>query len=199
MELKYYLNMARRWAWLLCLGLLLGALGGGIASYFQSPVYQASTLFMVMRAPQEKNSDYTYLSDQQLVQNYIQLLTTRTVIEGASAKLGFAISTKQISVQQLQNTQTIRVTVEDGDPQRSADIANILIQVLVEQNEVIQSGRYTQTEQSLQVQIQQIQDQISKIQSEIDNVSLETVQQQQMQVEYHIAAMQPDVNLDVDE
>ena len=43
MELKDYLSLVRRWAWLLAAGLVLGALGGLLGSIFQTPVYQAST------------------------------------------------------------------------------------------------------------------------------------------------------------
>jgi polysaccharide biosynthesis transport protein len=193
MEAKDYLAIIRRWAWLLGLGFVLGAMIGVLVSAFQSPVYQASTRILVMRAPQEKTTDYTYLSDQQLVQTYIQLLTTRPVLDGASAKLGFIIDPKQVNVQQIRDTQAIQLTVEDGNAQRASDIANVLIQVLIDQNENIQSGRYALTEQSIQAQIKQIQDQITQMGSAIDNVSAETVQQQQKQVETQIATLSSEV------
>jgi len=193
MELKDYLTMIRRWAWLLGLGVLLGTVTGVVVSLFQTPIYEATTRIMVMRAPQEKNSDYTYLSDQQLLQTYIQLLTTRPVIEGASAKLGFAVDRNQISVQQIRDTQAIQLAVRDASAQRASDIANILVQVLIDQNEIIQSGRYALTEQSIQTQIKQIEDQIAQIRSEINAVSAETVQEQQKQVEAQIATLTSEV------
>lgn len=130
MEIKDYITMLRRWAWLLGIGLVLGALSGFLVSIFQTPIYQASTRILVLRASQaEKNTD-TYLSDQQLVQTYIQLLTTRPVLEGASNLLGFKVNASQISVQQICDVQAIQLTVQDADPQRAADIANIMVQVL---------------------------------------------------------------------
>ena len=193
MEIKDYITMVRRWAWLLATGLVVGALGGFLVSIFQTPIYQASTRILVLRASQaEKNTD-TYLSDQQLVQTYIQLLTTRPVLEGASALLGFDVSGSQVSVQQIRDVQAIQLTVEDANPQRAADIANILVQVLITQNELIQTGRYSQTEQSIQAQITQIENQITQMSTEIENVSTETVQQQLTQVEAQIATMQAEV------
>lgn len=193
MEIKDYIIMVRRWAWLLVIGLTLGAMGGFLGSIFQTPIYQASTRILVLRASQaEKNTD-TYLSDQQLVQTYIQLLTTRPVLEGASALLGFNVEASQISVQQIRDVQAIQLTVEDADPARAANIANILVQVLISQNEVIQTGRYTLTEQSIQSQITQIETQISQMSAEIENVSTETVQLQLKQVEAQIATMQVEV------
>jgi succinoglycan biosynthesis transport protein ExoP len=194
MELKDYFSMARRWAWLLSLGLILGAMVGGLVSLYQEPVYQASTRILVMRAPQEKTTDYTYLSDMQLVQTYVQLLTTRPVLESASVQLGFLVDASQISVQQLRDTQAIKLTVEDENPQRAADIANIMVQVLIDQNELIQASRYTLTEQSIQAQITQIESQIAQMGTEIENVSAETVLEQQKQVEAQIATLQVEVS-----
>ncbi|MBI5352695.1 MAG: polysaccharide biosynthesis tyrosine autokinase [Chloroflexi bacterium] len=193
MEIKDYLSMARRWAWLLIIGLVLGAAGGFVGSIFQTPVYQASTQILVLRASQTDQNTDTYLSDQQLVQTYIQLLTTRPVLDGASALLGYGVNKSQVTVSQIGTMQAIKLTVEDGDPQRAADIANILVQVLIAQNEQIQTGRYALTEQSIQSQITQVQAQISQMGTELQNVSAETVQQQLTQVEGQIATMQAEV------
>ncbi|MBM3124031.1 MAG: polysaccharide biosynthesis tyrosine autokinase [Chloroflexi bacterium] len=194
MELRDYLAMARRWAWLLAIGLVLGAVVGVLLSLYQSPAYRASTRILVLRAPQEKTTDYTYLSDQQLVQTYIQLLTTRPVLENASARLGYWVSSNQVSVQQIRDTQAIQLAVEDEDPQRAANIANVLVEVLIDQNEIIQASRYTLTEQSIQAQITQIEAQIAQLGTEIENVSAETVVEQQKQVEGQIASLQAEVN-----
>lgn len=185
--------MIRRWAWLLVLGFCLGAVTGFLISAFQTPIYEASTRIMVMRAPQQENTDYAYLSNQQLVQTYIQLFTTQPVIDGASKKLGFTVDYKQINVQQIGDTQTMRLIVKDENAQRASDIANILIQVLIEQSEIIQSGRYALIEQNVQAQVDQIEAQISELRSNIDNISSTTVQQQQTQVEAQIAALSSEV------
>src|SRR3972149_11355483 len=100
MELKQYFRIVQRWLWLLILGLLLGSAAGYQASRMQEPVYQASTRALVMRAPQEKSSDLSYLSDQQLVQTYVQLLNTQPVLDGASNRLGYKVDEKQVKVQQ---------------------------------------------------------------------------------------------------
>jgi len=193
MELKNYLSMFRRWAWLLTTGFILGALVGAVSSILQTPVYQSATRILVMRAPQEKTTDYTYLSDQQLVQTYIQLLTTRPVLERASVKLGTSVNPSQVAVQQIGDTQAIQLTVEDENPQHASDVANILVRVLIDQNEMIQSGRYASTEQNIQAQITQVKDQIALMGTEIESMSAETVAQQQKQVETQIAALQTEV------
>ncbi|GAB4546355.1 MAG: hypothetical protein Fur002_21330 [Anaerolineales bacterium] len=190
MELKQYAAIAKRWAWLIVTSLALGALLGVIASALETPAYKASTQIMVLRAPQEQANDYTYLSDQQLVQTYMQLLKTQPVLDKTSTILGDAVRSSQISVNQISDTQTVIVEVEDTNAQHAAAIANALVQALVEQNEIIQTSRYAQTEQSLHAQIAQIEAQINAMNSEIDNVSAEKVIEQQKQVGEQIAMLQ---------
>lgn len=195
MELRQYLSIARRWAWLLILGLVLGAAGGYFGSNYQTPVYQSATRILVMRPSQgaANSADLSYLNDQQLTQTYLQLLTTQPVLEAASADLGFVIDVKQISVQQIGTTQIIKLTVEDPDSTRAASIANQLVMSLIEQNEKLQSGRYTEAEESLQAQITQVQKQISALELQVNQISVQTVQEQLEAIKAQIDPLQAEV------
>ena len=194
MELRQYLILLRRWAWLLILGLVLGAAGGYLGSIYQTPIYQASTKLLVMRATQERTSEFTYLSDQQLVQTYIQLLTTQSVLDGASQQLNYEINPDQVSVQQIRDTQIIQVTVEDADPQRAAAIANTLVEVLIIQSENLQAGRYAAMESSIQAQITQVQIQITTIQGQIDQQSIQNLEDQKKFVEGQISYLSGEIS-----
>jgi polysaccharide biosynthesis transport protein len=194
MELKHYFNILRRWAWLLVLGLVLGGLAGYFFSRYQTPVYQAATRALVMRPPLEQSSDMTYYSDLQLVQTYIQLLSTGPVLEAASQRLGEPIRASQIKVQQNQETQIIEVTIEDNDPARAANIANIMVAVLIEQNQGIQSSRYASTEESIQAQIDQVENQVNTLQLQVDEISTQNFEQQLKQVETQIRPLQDEVS-----
>jgi capsular exopolysaccharide synthesis family protein len=193
MELKQYLQIVRRWAWLFLLGLLLGGAGGYVGSNMQQPVYQAATRALVMRAPQERASDLTYLSDQQLVQTYVQLLNTQPVRDGAAAQLGYVVEKDQVKVQQTRDTQVIEVIVEDPSPRHAAEIANVLVAVLIEQNETLQSGRYASTEESIQAQIAQVESQMKGIQLEVDKLSTQDFEDQLQEVEEQIEPLQAEV------
>jgi len=194
MELKQYFQILQRWAWLLILGLILGAAGGYWYGRTQEPVYQSSTRALVMRAPLEQSSDLTYYSDMQLVQTYVQLLTTQPVLDGASKRLGYDVSKSQIKVKQNQDTQIIELTVEDHDPRQAADIANVLVEVLIEQNNTLQAGRYITTEESIKAQIAQVESQINKIQSDVDQISTQSFQDQLAEVEAQIGPLQDEVS-----
>jgi polysaccharide biosynthesis transport protein len=190
MELKKLLAVARRWAWLLVVGLVVGALGGLAGSLVTKPIYQATTKVLVTRAGQDTSSDVTYLSDQQLAQTYIQLLSSKSVLDSVSKSLGYEIETDQIKTQQIGTTQLLEITVEDQDPNRAAAIANTFVTVLIEKSDELQSGRYTTMEESLQAQKSQIESQISTIQSEIDSTSIQAVEDQKTWVKSQIASLQ---------
>ena len=194
MELKGYFRIVKRWTWLLVLGLVLGAAGGYFGSRYQAPVYQASTRALVMRPPLEQSSDLTYYSDLQLVQTYIQLLTTQPILDAASERLGYTVQKGQIKVKQNSDTQIIDVTVEDQHSERVAEIANVLVEVLSEQNESLQAGRYASTEDSIRAQITQVESQLNVIQRQVDQISTQSFQDQLQEVEAQIQPLETEVS-----
>jgi len=179
MELKQYFHLVRRWAWLVILGLILGMGGGYVFSMYQTPVYQAASKVMVSSSPNLMSSNsYSFYADQQLAQTYSQLLTTRPLVDTVSELLGYPVSTGQITTQLSSNSPIIKITVEDNDPQRAADIANQLVQALIERNDTLQAGQYAASEESLQLQITQVEEQIAKYQNDLDNVTSKSLSEQ---------------------
>jgi succinoglycan biosynthesis transport protein ExoP len=180
MELKQYLFLLKRWAWLLILGVVLGSAGAYVASTYQTLVYQTSTKVMVSRAPGDTSNSYTALNDFQLASTYSQMIVTDPVLQSASGKLGFPIKSKQISVRQIPDSLLLEITVRDSDPQRAATIANTLIDTFVNYNETLQANRFASSEQSLKAQISQVQDQISGLQKEMTQSSQQNLQTKQL-------------------
>ncbi len=193
MEIKRYFALARRWIWLGILGLALGAAGGYFASAYQTPLYQASTRFVILRAAQTGSADYyAYLDNQQLIQTYIQLINTGKVLDAASQELGYPVT--GASVRQIPDSQFVELTVTNPDPQRAAAIANVLVSILIQQNEELQAVRYLKSEENLQAQIDQVQAQINTLQTQIDEISTSTVQKQLEQVKAQIDPLQAQVS-----
>lgn len=193
MELREYLQIAKRWVWLLVLGFVLGSSSGYLGTLYQTPVYQSSTKILVSRSQDQSSADLTYMNDQQLAQTYIQLLTTQSVLDGASKKLGYSIGAEQISAQLIQNTQLIKLTVEDNDPNHASDICNILVEELIASNENLQTNRFTTSEVSLQAQLSQVEAQIGELQKEIADISTESKETQQAQVKAEIDKLEPQI------
>jgi len=200
MEISYYLSIARRWAWLLILGLVLGIASGYGAAKFQTPIYQASTRVIASRASMQAassggsiGSDFAYISDQQLMQTYIELLKSSSIFDKASQTLGYPVDLKQIQAAQVKDTRILSITVEDPDPQHAADIANTVVEALILQNEEIEASRYKASDESLQTQIKQVEEQIAGYQTNLDNQSSITLSEQLAQVEAQMVPLRTEV------
>jgi capsular exopolysaccharide synthesis family protein len=190
-DLKNFIWILRRWAWLLVLGSLLGIGLSLLINNRINPVYQATTKVLVARAGQYQSSDFTaYLSDLQLTQTYLQLLTTTTVLDIVSERTGIQIEPEDIKAQVIRDTQIIQIDIEDTNPQQAALIANSMVEVLIEQNEVIQSGRYDSMEESLRLQKTQIEVEIQNLQSQIEEASTQSLDEQKVWIESQLISLQ---------
>jgi succinoglycan biosynthesis transport protein ExoP len=195
MSIKEIYYSWKKWLLILGLGLVFGLAAGYVGVRLQTPVYQATAKILVAKTQSTTVSDY-----QQLIQTYIELLKTKPILDAASAKLGVAIDPDNVLVMQVVANQIIHVIVKDSDSQRAAQIANTLIQVLIDQIDKTESDQYSTYETTLNSQIQDAQKQISDLQEQIKQVNEVLVQEQSTQVNERvnqltaeIAALEADI------
>lgn len=194
MDIRHIFILIRKWAWLGLIGASLGLAGGHLVTLSQPTLYQTTTKVMISRPPEDRGNDYYYIySDLQIAKTYTELIATQPVLDAVSAELGFTVTKKQISVQQVPEMLILNVTVKDGDPQRAQLIANNLIRVFIQQNEKNMTSRYISAEESLQRQIDQIQVQISEVQAEIAQQSEISLQESRSQIEAEIVAITDEI------
>jgi capsular exopolysaccharide synthesis family protein len=195
MELRLYFYLLRKWAWLLILGAIVGGALGYFFSVRQPKMYQSGTRVMVMRSPEERASEYsTVFSDIQLAKTYTQLIATGPVLDALGGKLGYPVKGAQIRVSQVPESFILEVTVRDQDPKKTADIANSLVGVFIEYNESLLNSRFSNSEESLQAQINQLENQINALREEMSQISEENVRSQKQKVEEELARLEPEIN-----
>ena len=183
----------QRGIWLIGLALILGAGAAFGVSKLQTPVYEAGTQVIIARpsSSQAVVTDITQaLNSQQTSQTYVELLSQPWALDSVSERVGSRISAGQINISVVTNTQIIDIKVEDPDPARAVLIANSLVQVLIEQNENIQSGRYTEAEKNLDTQIEQMQQQITDTQMELKQINADALAEQIANSKSNIQATQ---------
>lgn len=171
-DFKRLFGLLRRNLVLLITGGALLALAAFLFSLFQTPIYSASTQVMVSRANSQGSAiDITQsLNPQQIAQTYVELLKQEWTLDKVIEQVGGAeLKEGQVSISLASSTTPlIYISAEDADPARAVRIADALVQVLIEQNEAIQSGRYTAAEESLNLQIQQMEEQIAATQMQLE-------------------------------
>jgi len=172
MEVRRYWLLLRKWYWLLIIGAVVGGAAAYIYSIIQPTIYQSRTRVMVNRVADPTQAEYIRnLGDRILAETYKDLFTVEEVMGELSDRLGYKVNLGQINVQYIQDTNLLDISVSDGDPQRTADIANTLVDVFAGYSETIQTSRFTSSEQTLEAQIIQVEEQINKLQEEISQTT----------------------------
>jgi len=192
MEIKFYLQILIRWIRPLLICIFLGVGIGYVTSRLEEPTYQASTKILISKDLSDQSSQFAAMNSQQIIDTNVQLLISRRVTDEVSRRLNFEINLKEFgSVQQIRTTNVIEIIMKDSNPQRAAAIANMLVEVLIDQN--TQASIHASTEENLTKNITQIEDQISTLQAEINQVSDEKIQSQLKQVNGQITDLQEEI------
>jgi capsular exopolysaccharide synthesis family protein len=194
MEIRQYLLMAKRWAWLVILVSILGVAAGYIYSRYQTPIYYAETMILIMQNQENNVPNLLNVDDRQVAQTLTQLISTNPVIQATSQQLGYPVSSRQIRVTQVPNSELVLVSVEHPDPQRAAEIANTLVAVFLEQNKEVQASRFASSEESMQAQIQDVDSKIANLQQQLATQSEDIYRQQIDEVSRTIANLQNEIN-----
>ncbi len=194
MEIKQVFSTIKQWIWLILLGCVIGGGVGFYVSSRQTPIYQAQARFVILPAAQTTYDYYSYLSNQDLISTYAELLTTEGLLYQASNELGFPVLKGQATASQVGDTKFVLLTVKDPDPFKAAVIANGLVEILIDQNEKLQTVQFEAAEKNLQTRVEQAEEQISVLESQITQLSAEVVQKQIESVQQQMADVQAQIN-----
>ena len=120
------------------------------------PKYEASVTMLVEPSKDAKTSDYSALvAAERLALTYSEMITGRTMFNKMVSDLEFTVEelSEKITVQPVQDTQLIRLTVEDESPKHAAEIANHFAKIFLEYIDRKQSERYAGQKEEHQLQI----------------------------------------------
>ena len=193
MDIRRILYLLKRWAWLLIIVTLISGAAGYYFSSQQTPMYRASTRFVIMQPASADSGNLGLVEIQQQITTYTQLISSTELINQVSGELGFPVEAEQLSVEQISDSQFVRLTVTHQDPLKTDVVANALIQALIENNERLQNLRFTTTESNLQRRAEDALQQMEDLQDQIDQVTEESIQEQITTVQSEIEALQEQV------
>lgn len=189
-ELRKYFDILYHWKWLILIITLVGGLSAFLYSYFfVTPIYQSTTTLLISEATASRTTDYNaILTSERLARTYSEMLIQRPVLEETIAKLSLTQAPeylkKSIDVQLLRDTQLIRVSVDNSNPYKAAEIANTLVNTFIQQNAAMQADRFTASKESLANQLAILDEQINKVNDQITalrNNSEDTVERDRLQ------------------
>jgi non-specific protein-tyrosine kinase len=140
-----------------------------------APVYSASATLLVRQAPTAGESNYNaFLLSERLARTYTQMLSEEPVLEAAIAQLGLRETPDRLAdrmkVELIRDTQLIRLSVEDTDPVRAAQITNSIAEAFIAQNQALQEERYADSLGSMREQMDELSVLIEETQAAIDGL-----------------------------
>ena len=148
-------RFVRRSLPLLLAGPVLGALAGYIVLHQIPPVYAGRLMLVVNPGTSVAgNSPDDLRGGELLAQTYAETIRTRPILEAAAQRAGVQASyqdlQRRVSVQPITNTQLIRITAEDGNPDVAARLANVTAEVFIASNLDAQASRFASSRENLQ-------------------------------------------------
>ena len=164
MEIQRYIRILKRRKWVVILTTLVTLVVVTLGSIWMPPVYSASSLVRVVTSPTSSGNyiDLNYV--ERLIQTYVQLLKSRPFIEEVIKRLDLQtrpeILVDTIKIESLPDTELIRISVENANPQRAAAIGNTLADLLVEQGQKVYYGQGKSAREILQEQATALEDQL---------------------------------------
>jgi len=194
MDIKQFFSTIKHWLWLVILGTVVGSMLGYYFSSRQTPIYQSQTKFVILPPAQTTYDYYSYLNSQQLISTYAQLLTTEGFLYEASNRFGFPVLKGQATASQVGETKFVTLTVKDQDPYKAAVIANGLVDILIDQNDKLQTVQFEAAERNLQTRVEQAEEQISTLEGQITSLSTEILQKQIENVQAQMTDVQSQIN-----
>lgn len=138
-EIRKYLAFLRRRWWLLLFGPVLAGFAAVMITGRMAKTYSATSTVLVNKTTAPGSQEYyDALLSQQLTNTYAQLVTRPVVLDEVQRRLNTKIDrgmlTKMISATPVKDTQLINIVVKAGDPALTANIANTLAQVFMDDN-----------------------------------------------------------------
>lgn len=143
LDLRELFRALLRRKWIILLMTVVSVLTAAFASSHMPRIYEASTTVLVKGTQSAGEllffEAFSGMGKNQL-QNYVELLRSRTVAERAARALGydwdvqseqFAEFRRSISVQPITGTEAIRISVQHRNPEEAARIANAVAEAFI--------------------------------------------------------------------
>lgn len=170
MTTNVYLDFARRWYWLIALGIVVAIVATWAALSRQVPLYQSTATIQVGRTIDDKNPDQNSIAiSDRLVPSYAELAKRDPVLDAVVTQLALPYTADglraRLLVSPVPATQLIDIKVVDADPAAAAAIANAIASQVILQSP--DTAPQDETQAFIQEQLVDLQGKIRNGQQQI--------------------------------
>lgn len=171
-DLREYLAVLWRRRWLIVGATAVAALAAVLITRAATPLYEATTTVLIRPnatglALQESSAALLLAGSRPSLQNYVELLKSRTVMERVARRLyGPEGATPEqvdrlrraVSVQPVTNTDTVRISVRLPDPEEARQVANAVVESFAEFNREMNQLEARSALAFIESQLRQVQE-----------------------------------------
>lgn len=173
-HLSDYLNILMRRKWILIASSLIILLSTAIFTFTATPIYEASTTIQIedKKGPRFSLSEFPIKLDFRQfdpLMTEAEIIKSRTIIgrvikgfpsdkDGGQSSLQDRINGLQgaILVEPIRNTNLLKISLQDKDPERAANILNLLSQEYIEQSLSVARAEAFQAKEFVERQLQTV-------------------------------------------
>ena len=201
MELRQYGQVIWKHLWIILLTTVIGA---GVAFYFSytaPTIYRATTTLEMdptAGSLNDPNTAYSYvyyaqMVAEQAVKGFSMRLESPEFTQEMQDRLGLAQMGGSIDIQQVEESQFLRISAESEDPALAQALADTAAQVLIEQETSRQQARIREALDELEAEIEAREEEIAETRQQLallgasDETSSEFVRQERSQLESRLS------------
>lgn len=173
MEIRDFLDALWRRKWLIVVTTVICIAVAVIGSFVVRPTYNASALIRVSSAPNPliDRADVQYVSV--LMNTYTIMARSWPLYQSVIDKLQLNLRPSQLNdmveARVIADTEIIRITVSDSDPNRASDITNEIANMLISQTNSTSAGGQSASE-AIKTLLDQIQTELVDLQTEYNRL-----------------------------
>ena len=172
MELRRLFNLVWRRLWLIVFATTLVTVMTFVLSVASTPIYQAtSTIEVNYGADPRRDANSSLLVCERSAKTYVEQLRSprfaREVLDSLGLNVSPAHLLQMIRVEQLRDTQLIRISAESSSPELARNVANRMAELFIAQTQAKQEARYESARRDLDAQIDELEQQIADTQKAI--------------------------------
>jgi len=137
-DLREYFFILKKKMWVIVLSAIIcGVISGLVSFYVLKPTYEASTTLIVNKEMEDETAQVSTSDDLNFVQKmavtYGEIIKSKSVISSTINKLNLDMTyedlSEAVSVTNVENTQIIKISVQNENPRLAATICNTIPEI----------------------------------------------------------------------
>lgn len=162
MELRQFLAVILKRLWLILFATVLVTGMTFLLSITSTPIYQSTTTVEIDQGADPRSDPYSALRTSEMVAStYVEQMRAPVLLREVARRLGLELSPGQLqemlSVEQIRDTQLIRIAAESSDPALAQALAETVAQVFIAREAGQQQARFQAGLDEIEAQIAQVE------------------------------------------